>query len=117
MSMKKNSYMLNGNITSLARHGVDRKCEDYSSTSPYAYCAANPIRYIDPTGMNPVYDRNGIYLGDTSEGFTGEVLVMRDGYASEIDVSKMTADDLLWPFKALKHKIFKYNLNETNEEK
>lgn len=50
MSMKKNSYMLNGNITSLTRHGVDRKAEDYSGTSPYAYCAANPIRYIDPTG-------------------------------------------------------------------
>lgn len=51
MSMKKNSYMLNGNITSLTRHGVDRKAEDYSSSSPFAYCAGNPIRNIDPSGM------------------------------------------------------------------
>ena len=73
---------------------IDRKAEDNSGTSPFVYCAGNPIRYTDPTGMNPVYDRNGIYLGDTSEGFTGEVLVMRDGYAGDMDISKMTAEEL-----------------------
>ena len=29
---------------------VDPLCEKYYSMSPYAYCANNPIRYIDPTG-------------------------------------------------------------------
>ncbi len=29
----------------------DPKAETYPALSPYAYCAANPIRYTDPTGM------------------------------------------------------------------
>ena len=31
-------------------NSMDRKAEDYSGTSPFANCAGNPIRYIDPTG-------------------------------------------------------------------
>ena len=31
---------------------IDRKAEDYPSTSPFAYCAGNPILYIDPTGKD-----------------------------------------------------------------
>ena len=30
---------------------LDPLCEKYPSISPYAYCAGNPVRYIDPTGM------------------------------------------------------------------
>ena len=29
----------------------DPKAHDYPNISPYAFCAANPIRYSDPTGM------------------------------------------------------------------
>ena len=29
----------------------DPKAHDYPNISPYAFCAANPIRYADPTGM------------------------------------------------------------------
>ncbi len=32
-------------------NSIDRKAEDYPSTSPFVYCAANPIRYTDPTGQ------------------------------------------------------------------
>lgn len=56
--------------------------------------ARHSYRYIDPTGMNPVYDRNGIYLGDTSEGFTGDVLVMRDGLAFFTNLGKFSANQL-----------------------
>ena len=31
---------------------IDRYCEKYYNLSPYLYCAANPIMYIDPTGMD-----------------------------------------------------------------
>ena len=30
---------------------IDPMAEKYPSISPYAYCAGNPIRYVDPTGM------------------------------------------------------------------
>ena len=30
----------------------DPKAHDYPNISPYAFCAANPIRYSDPTGMH-----------------------------------------------------------------
>jgi RHS repeat-associated protein len=31
---------------------IDPLCEKYYSVSPYAYCINNPIKYIDPTGMD-----------------------------------------------------------------
>ena len=30
---------------------VDDLCEEYYPTGPYVYCGANPVKYIDPTGM------------------------------------------------------------------
>ena len=30
---------------------ADPKAQDYSELSPYALCAGNPLRYVDPTGM------------------------------------------------------------------
>ncbi len=30
---------------------MDPLCEKYYHISPYAYCAGNPVKYVDPTGM------------------------------------------------------------------
>ncbi len=59
---------------------VDPMSDKYPSLSPYAYCAWNPVKLVDPDGMtaNPVYDTEGNYLGDTKEGFTGAPIIVND---------------------------------------
>ena len=54
---------------------VDPLCEKYYGISPYAYCMNNPVNLIDPIGMEPVYNMDGEFLGTTSEGFTGDVMI------------------------------------------
>ena len=59
-------------------HVVDPLAEKYYSTSPYAYCLNNPVKYVDPTGMlaSPIYDENGNFLGTDDEGLQGSAIVM-----------------------------------------
>ena len=82
---------------------VDPMADKYPSISPYAYCAWNPIKLIDPNGMeiNPVYTREGDYLGNTKEGFTGDPIIMnRSDYdmimelSGKNDISTLGVDDL-----------------------
>ena len=41
----------------------DPKAHDYPNISPYAFCAANPVRYADPTGMDLFYmNREGLLI-------------------------------------------------------
>ena len=67
---------------------VDPMTDKYPGISPYAYCAWNPIKLIDPNGMeiNPIYSSDGDFLGNTKEGFTGEPLIM---YKSIFDMMMM----------------------------
>ena len=82
---------------------VDPLSDKYPSISPYAYCAWNPVKLVDPDGreINPVYTREGDYLGETKEGFTGDPLIMnRSDYemmmdiSGKKDISELSVDDV-----------------------
>ncbi|MDR2058300.1 MAG: hypothetical protein LBP83_08515 [Dysgonamonadaceae bacterium] len=53
---------------------IDPLCEKYYWISPYVYCANNPVRYTDPTGMWIVDDngtimyKDGKWLNNATEG-------------------------------------------------
>ena len=67
--------------------------DKYLPLSPFAFCLNNPVLFTDPSGQNPVFDEFGYFLGCTSEGYSGEVMIY-------------TGDDYLFNFS-------KYNLSET----
>ena len=73
---------------------VDPMAYKYPSISPYAYCAWNPVKLIDPDGrnINPVYNYKGEFLGCTNEGFTGKIIIYGGETAS---FEEMSADDFV----------------------
>jgi len=56
--------------------GVDPLADEYPSVSSYAYCINNPVIFIDPSGMHPIYDLDGNFLGTDDIGLRGETIIM-----------------------------------------
>ena len=90
----------------------DPKCEKYYAISPYAYCAANPIAYVDPNGEDIKADelsRRNICNALTKE----ESEYVRFDNNGKLDVqllnrSKSTSDNMI-ALKALANSKVKYN--------
>ena len=53
---------------------MDPLAEKYPHLNPYVYCAGNPVRYVDPDGMNPIFNRKGVFLGVDDWGMQGDAL-------------------------------------------
>ena len=66
---------------------IDPLCEKYYHLSPYVFCAANPIRYTDPTGMD-IYSLNqdGTFVLTTETDDNFDTIVAESG--KSIGVSK-----------------------------
>ena len=88
---------------------IDPLCEKYYSISPYVYCMNNPVRFIDPTGLAPIYDPNGNLIGTDDGGLQGKAIIMdKDNF-----VQGMTHEDAMnfsLGFQGLKNKNAKEKL-------
>ena len=81
---------------------VDPMADKYPNLSPYAYCAWNPVKLVDPDGreINPVYDKNGDYIGNTKEGFTGVPIIIDDRrlkqclYAEGTEINNLSCEEV-----------------------
>ena len=60
---------------------VDPLADQYPGISPYAYCAWNPVKYVDPDGRD-------IYEFDSDGNFTGNVIKQDGDHIGRIQISK-----------------------------
>jgi RHS repeat-associated protein len=83
----------------------------------YSYARNNPLKYTDPTGnlYNPIYDREGNHLGNTSEGFTGKVLIYSG--KDEINWSSMNVTEACKLDGVTTYDVIRSNLTNDTKSK
>gem|GEM_PF-652156 len=84
----------------LRRDDLSHETPDFSHN---AFCNGDPINFMDPSGLQPVYNTDGDFLGCTSEGFVGDILIYNGGF--DIDFSQFTAKELQETYAG----IYNYN--------
>ena len=90
----------------------DPLTEDNSHLGPTTFCASSPLHYSDPTGLNPIFNYYGQYIGSTREGYTGLIYVY--GGSENVDFKQFSIDELsLANFYDLDN--FTINFNEDKE--
>ena len=71
----------NGTFTTM-----DPLCEDFQHLSPYLYCAGNPIKYIDPSGMD-IWEVNetGKIVNRVINKEEDKIIMVNDDGSAKID--------------------------------
>ena len=65
----------------------------YPHVNSYGYTIGNPVHFIDNEGKEPIFNIKGDFLGTSSEGYTGLVLIYSGN--EKINFSDFTKDELL----------------------
>ena len=91
---------------------VDPMADKYPSISPYAYCAWNPVKLVDPDGreISPVFTSTGDFRGCTKEGYTGDIII----YDGDEDFKDMSANELISKTSNSDKPALKYNYKNRN---
>ena len=89
---------------------IDPMADKYPGISSYAYCAWNPMKLVDPDGMeiNPVFGSNGQFRGCTKEGYTGSIII----YDGDINFNQLTKDQLIETTSKNKQKAEEYTFSD-----
>ena len=89
---------------------VDPMADKYPSISPYAYCAWNPVKIVDPDGreVSPVFSSTGNFRGCTKEGYTGKIII----YDGDRKFDNLNADQLIQFTTKDKKKAEEYTFSE-----